>query len=298
VSKTRVIVAALLIAVTASLTGCEGILYSTYHDQEREGGVTPTAAETTIESVDGITNADYSTFLWASDGEGGLFASEGMNVILNVTVDPEWSIADPELFLGFLAQTAWSVNENYPDGEVIIALNGGISQLFDWDPVGAEVFDNPSLFGTSGYVMYDGVEDAVGTGMPIAVYASQYGETFGRWPGQAVDAPAGMLVNEPPVVDTVPAIANPILYEIAMGGECYRVLFDRGVGDAGTFPGDVTVDLLTTEAALIETVVAPEGENNADFCFDPGTRPQTVGAILTTEDVAGFEPVSAMIDFP
>ena len=297
-SKSRVLLAAVLIAGLATLTGCEGILYSTYHEQERDGGVTPAAAEELLLSVDGISAADYSTFLWESDGEGGLFASEGMDVILNVTIDPEWSIADPTDFLAFLAATAWSVNDHYPDAEVIIAVNGGISATFDWGPVAGEVFGTDTLYGTSSYVEYSGVVDAVGSGTPIAVYASQYGTTFGRWPSEPVDAPSGMLVNEPPVVETVPAIANPILYEIAMGGECYRVLFDRGIGDAGTFAGTVTVDLLTVGGDLIETVAVDDPESNADFCFAPGTRPATVGAVVTTEEQDGFEPVSAFVDFP
>ena len=98
-SKSRVLLAVALIAGLTTLTGCEGILYTTYHDQERDGGVTPEAAEALLEEVEGIAEADYSTFLWESDGEGGLFASEGMNVILNVTVDPEWSIDEPAEFL-------------------------------------------------------------------------------------------------------------------------------------------------------------------------------------------------------
>jgi hypothetical protein len=294
VSITRTALAALLVMGALSLTGCEGILYTTYHDQERDGGVTPEEAEQLVLSIEGITEADYSTDLWDSPGEGGLFASEGMNVILAVTVDPEWSIADPEAFLGFLAATAWSVNEHYPDGQVIIAVTGGVDRVFDWAGTAAAVFDDESITYVR-FTGYSGVAEAVGEGTPIALSTAKYGERFGRWPSDPVEVPSGMLVNEPPAVTVVPAIEKLVFVELAdpqpNGDECYHVSFRRALGGAGEYEGTVSVTLLADDGAEIDTaqIVAPD--IFTQFCFAEGELPEDAALTFRSETVDGFSDV-------
>lgn len=286
--------AAVSVVALLALTACG----STYTDVQRDGGVTPAQAEQVLMSIEGVSAAHYSTFEWYSDGEGGAFSSEGMDVILTIEVDAEHSIADPTEFLTFLAETVWSVNDHYPAGAVIIALTGGVSARFDWVPVAAEVFDNPDI-SYLGYIEHSGVREAVGAGVPIALSSSQYGARFGQWPSEPVPIPVGLLRDEPVAVQSVAAIGDVKMYEYSSTFVCQRVLFTRNLGDPGLYPGVVTVEYFGGGGASIGTVSVafdaldyePESDV-ADWCNDD--RP--VRATLTTESVDGFDDVTIDVE--
>lgn len=286
-SKLRIVTCAVF--ALALLAGCS----STYTDHERDGGITPEAAEQALEAIDGITSARYSTEEWYSPGEGGLFSSEGMDIYLEVTIDDEHSIADPEQFLDYLARTAWSVNDHYPKGHVLLVITGGIAHYYDWLPV------VNAVFGTDLTYLSDYSGSAYGRDwgereVPISVAAQTYGDRFGTWPSEEVDIPTGLLLDEPPVFPVVAALTDiSFRTQTPQPSEedCYTVHFVRGVGYDGPYVEPVQVELLSSSGAVIETHEIDGNYSYTSFCFDDGERPSGAQLHITAEELEWYSGI-------
>lgn len=276
-----------------TLTGCDA-LHHEYVDVQRDGGTTPAAAEEAIESIDGVTSAAYATVETYSPGEGGMFSSEGMSVVLAVTIDPEHSIADPQEFLDFLGATAWSVNDRYPDGQVVIALTGGIDRNFDWAPIASAAFgeDYSSVDHAFDLDDYSLLKDAE----IIAISTETYGERFGRWPSDAVDTPDGLLLDQPPVLVDVPAILEPEFYNYAASSTdlCTRVEFERAIGGVARYDGVVTTTIYSASGSILASGDQVGDGAFTSYCFG-AERPDGIYATVETAPADGFIAVSETI---
>lgn len=275
--KTLLLVVALVAILT--LGGCN-VLRTTYTDHERDGGITPAQAEEQLLAIEGVTSADYRTEEYYSPGEGGLFSSEGMDIYLEVTIDPEYSIADPEEFYGFLAPLAWSVNDHYPQGSVTVSIEGGIDRGYEWGPAVVDVL------GLDEDAHYYPIRSD-----DISWHTRAFGEAFGRWPGERVETPTGLLLDKPPIVETAPAIADAriVLESGPDGTPCYVVSFERLDGDYGSYDGGVDVRLLDDTGVEVDAIVASPDLDRVEFCYSEAESPSDPSATLTAEPTLGFE---------
>jgi len=291
----RLALPVLAASVVLLLTACNPFT-NPYEDHQRDGGITPDQAEEALLSIEGVSDADYGTYEWYNPGEGGMFSSSGMDVVLNITIDPEYSIADHEAFLEYAAATAWSVNDHYPKGSVVIQLVGGEDLNYDWEPVAADVFPGVRGFTDAASMGWD-EEDAewyIG-GRVLSVSAATYGERFGEWPGDEVDAPSGLLANVPVTAIVLPAITD--LRLIVDAESCYFLSYERS-GETASYSGDVTVTLRDSAGAELQTEVVTDQGIFARFCFDEGDLPEGATADVSTgpDDAHEFLPVTETVD--
>ena len=286
----------ILTAVAASLllvvlTACNPFT-DPYEDHQRDGGIAPAQAEKALLSIEGISDAEYGTYSWYSPGEGGLFSSSGMDVVLTVTVDPEYSIADEAAFFEYLAATAWSVNDHYPKGTVVIQLIGGEDVNFDWLSVAQEVFPDLKNFSSASSAGYDD-EDAewYRNGRVLGVSANAYGERFGRWPTDEVDPPRGLLDHAP-----VTPILEPAIYDLHLtitdededGESCYHLSFQRS-GQSEVYAGEVTTVLRSASGAELQTEVTSTHASYEFFCFDADALPKDATVDVSTGEYEEHE---------
>jgi len=295
--KKLLAVTALTTVIITLLSGC--VLSSKYEDIKREGGTTAEAVEETLESIDGITEAQYLSYEYYNPGEGGLFSSEGMNIFLTVTIDPNYSIDDPEEFLDYMVKMAWSVNEHYPAGNVVIRYTGGIDYNYDWTPVyqnlyGSEARETDFYYGSND-------SEPAATLLPadkeISVYTSWAGKLYGQWPLQEqVPVPDNLISHSPPHIADVPAIEDAYIREYKTADqeqECYWVRYDRGItGENVEYDGEVTITLYVNDK--LNTTESRSGSNGeVDFCWAPGQRPASdkVSATIESSPIEGFTVV-------
>ena len=277
------------VAAVLLLAGCS----TTYTDHQREGGITPTAAEQALLAIDGVESARYDTVEYYNPGEGGLFSSEGMDIYLEVAIDPEHSIADPVEFLDYLARVAWSVNDHYPQGAVTLVITGGLAHYYDWLPIVNEVFhqnlDRVSDFSYSGYNRVWGDRE-----IPIAMGASIYGDLYGRWPSEEVAAPSGLLIAEPPEFPVVDALTDLTLSEYSneyRKEDCYFLSFVRTPGYEGAYPGVVQTELRSRAGAVLQQVDLDSTDRSEFYCFDEGERPSGASVHILAEGSEWYSEV-------
>ena len=287
--------AVLAAVLLVSLTACNPFT-DPYHEEIREGGVTARSAEQLVASIEGVTAVRFESVEWYSPGEGGMFSSAGVSPVLSVTIDPQWSIADPQGLLEFLAATAWSVNDRFPKGQVVLALTGGVDQVFDWQAVVREVFGNDSV--VIGSLQSD-VEAAIPeSAQPMAINTDAYGERFGRWPSEPVAVPDGLLVNEPPTITIVPAISDPGMHEFELAlsdPDCLWVEFTRGRGGLGQYSGEVQAQIVDGSGTDVATIVVDPFDEHDRVCFPEGERPANTRVTLTTTPAEGFTDVTVTV---
>jgi hypothetical protein len=293
---------AVVSAVAASIVlvvvaGC-GVLSDPYTDQQRTGGVSPGTAEEAILEIEGVSDAEYGTYEWYSPGEGGLFSSAGMDVVLTVTIDPDYSVGDHDALLEYLAATAWSVNDHYPKGTVTIQLVGGEDPNFDWLSVAREQFDGLNDFWRARSAPYRDLPEWDRGGTYITIGAELYGQRFGRWPSDAVDAPEGMLANTPFEPIVLPAITDLTLVTADVGEQhCYRLDFVRS-GTSAIYGGNVTTTLISAEGDELETKVGESNQPREYFCFEPGEFPEGARVHVVSGEYAGYDfaPVDETVE--
>jgi hypothetical protein len=280
----------------AALAGCT----SPYHEEKRDGGVTPTVAEGLLLGIEGVSAANYETVSWYSPGEGGAFSASGMAIVFSVTVDPEHSVADPEGWLRFLAATAWSVNDHLPRGDVVIALTGGKDVFFDWTAVASEVLDVDERSIDATFLQHE-VEDAISVGaVPIVVDASAYGAVFGRWPSEPVSVPAGLLANEPPAKTTRQPITDLVLTEWSSDGDpplpdCLGLTYMRQESGLGRYDGEVVVTVHSEDGTPGKVDTGDGDARRADFCYAEGRRPANAYVTVEAQPAGGFEEFTTTV---
>jgi hypothetical protein len=125
----KILVSTVAFVAVLTLSSCSSDLYVNH---KATGGITVAQAEAKLRSLPHITSAAYNMESWDDNGEGGLGATSGMNIIVNITVDPAYHISDPTAFLSFVSKTIWAANDKYPKGSVLLEVNGGLSPNYDW----------------------------------------------------------------------------------------------------------------------------------------------------------------------
>jgi hypothetical protein len=235
--------ATLATAVIVALAGC-GILSGSYENQKRDGGVGAATTVSTIESVPGVLDARFTNVPWSNPGEGGLGASAGMDVLIEIDFEPDVSLADPAAALDALVEQAWATNADYPKGAVVIVFDGGVSANFDWDEVVEEQWGpDASLEGQARRHLEDADVDLAGRSL-AAVWADIVGKRLGSWPGEP-SADFTLDINEgaaAPVL--VPALERVSLHIAgAQPVDCWRIRVDRNSDAVGEYEGRIGIEL-------------------------------------------------------
>jgi hypothetical protein len=297
---------AAVLALLAGLTGCA--LQDRYTNQPSDGGAPSADVGAALEAVPGVEHADAYTVPWYNPGEGGLFSSTGVDLLLWVAVDREHHIVDRDAFLRTTAQAAWSINDGYsPDGDVVLIIRRGADINEDWDA------DARALLGDRVAVTWGPDTDYVFSGYEveppvteedIVISASDgaYAETFGAWPAAPVEVPNTLLAEGPPEAVDPAAIRGVRVSGYTMNEErCATVSFARGVGPAGEpYTGDVTATLYL-DGEEFDTGVAKGsvdderfgGELHVRFCDNalPRIGEPGLGAHVMAPAAPGFRGV-------
>ena len=230
-------------AVIVALAGC-GSLSGSYENQKRDGGVGAATTVETIESVPGVLDARFSTVPWYNPGEGGLFSSEGMDVLVEVDFEPDVSLADPAAALDALVEQAWATNADYPKGAVVIVFDGGVSANFDWEEVVDDQWGPDASLDSQTRRHLEDVDIDL-TGRSVAsVWADAVGKRLGSWPGE----PSADFTLE-----TAEGAAAPVLVPALEGVslrigstqpvDCWLINVDRNGDAVGEFTGRVDIEL-------------------------------------------------------
>jgi len=288
--------AAALLAATL-LVACDG-----YQNHPSDGGQRPAEVGAALEAVPGIVSADAYSFPWYNPGEGGLFSSRGVDLLLWVAVDPEKHIADGEEFLRTVAAAAWSINDGYsPDGDVVLLIRGGLDIDYDWDAAAATVFGEGQAVRNPEVATYhiDQDLDITDRDVVIGFADGMYQRAFGDWPAAPPDVPSGLIADGAPAPVDPPAAAWFRVRTETVGDTCVRVSFERAVNDDGEmYHGDVTVTVMYNGAELA-TEVAPGsaddefgGDQSVQFCEGSWIRPaRDYSAHVVAPAAPGFRGV-------
>jgi len=293
-------VAAVLLA--GSLSGC---LADGYTNHPSDGGRPSGDVAAAVEALPGVANVDAYTVPWYSPGEGGLFSSRGMDLVLWVTIDPEWHIVDGAEFLRQVGSAAWSINDGYsPDGDVNLIVRRGVHANHDWAADAAAVFGEGTRVTRDpgiAFMYYENEpsvreEDAV-----LSIAATAYEKAFGAWPAAPDVLDAELLAEGAPELEDPYAVGAFHTSGVVGGGDnCVNVSFSRAVGlDGEPYRGDVTVTLFVGSSKYGEQVARGStsdengGESGVAFCGDdaPTNRIGDVSSNVFAPAAPGFREV-------
>lgn len=302
----RRLFATLAVAAVAALalSGCG--LTDLYEDVERDGGQLPADAIAAIEAIDGVSDATFETQSWYNPGEGGLFSSSGMNIVLEIEFEPDVHIDDHASFVGYTTALLWSINDKWPKGSAKIVLDGGVSPNFEWAPATQAALGVAAV--QAGERTENGTDEPIDytDRSAIVVGAQLLGESLGPWPGPAPNAPGGLLAAGAPEVVTPPAITGLVAFARERPGrgsessgfteQCWTVQYTlTTTTGGGTYAGDVVVVLMGA-AGEIDRM---EGDSySADFCYAEDDLPDELRSgdgiraevtALASEGFAGVE---------
>jgi hypothetical protein len=270
----KILVSTVAFVAVLTLSSCSSDLYVNH---KATGGITVAQAEAKLRSLPHITSAAYNMESWDDNGEGGLGATSGMNIIVNITVDPAYHISDPTAFLSFVSKTIWAANDKYPKGSVLLEVNGGLSPNYDWSDA------YKTVLGIK-YDRFDSQnEDALWEGkfpsIPTASTAfvlddSVFSKAFGKWPYKSeITVPEGIIVPGAPVEIVLPALLSPkVQKDSTSNPECYIVTITRNFSGTGNnevyYGGAVTVTFTVGGTALktksLTAIASDESRNEAD----------------------------------
>lgn len=298
----RLAASVLLVALAASLTGC---LRDGYENHPKDGGATSAEVSAALESVPGIVNADAYSVPWDQPGEGGLFSSAGLDLMVWVTIDPEMHIADSAEFLRSVAQAAWSINDGYsPDGNVNLVIRRGLDRDHDWGADALEVFGGTVVLRRDpniAFLYYGDAPELTGEDVLLSIPDGVYQKAFGDWPAAPAAVDASVLASGAPEAIDPPAVADVYTSGVTTGSEkCVTVSFHRGVDDAGEpYRGDVTVTMSVggreygTLVARGSAADETGGESGVRFCGDdaPVNRLASVSSRIVAPAEPGFQAV-------
>lgn len=303
--KTQKVIAVTLAAATLlSLAAC-----SPYRDIKRTGGISEAQVEQVSKAPKGIEKIDFYTKSWYQPGEGDLFSSRGMDIHMDIVVKEGYSIKDTEQFLRWAAQSAWSVNSKYPKGKVVITIQNGISNNYDWHKEVKEIFNVNDY---SDYPSDDQSSDLDKSDKPlrsvISLPAGAYGQTFGRWPGKQPEFNNGIISLGVPKKIRPYAIDNLETRTYSINtNKCYVASADRNNGDTGSpYSGDVTIEMFYDGKSIdkkVSTYDFAAGSSyknyvNLSHCAgDKGLDTSRIKFKFSTEDTGYFEPVNKTVVF-
>ena len=283
-------VAALLLA--GSLSGC---LSDGYTNRPSDGGQSAEELTAALEAVPGIIEADAYTVPWYNPGEGGLFSSRGMDLLLWVTIDPEMHIVDTTEFLRQLGRMAWSLNDGYsPDGSVTLIIRRGADTEHDWTP------DIEAVFGTNStvarhtspsYELPDGVTELGLDDVLLTLPDDVYERAFGPWPAEPAGSDVALLAAGAPVLLDPPGVRQFRTFFRYGEPSCFEVTFIREVGrEHRKYASPVTLTLVADGEELATQVAGPHAEQ-VDFCDALLHHEQELSVNVSAPEEPGFLPV-------
>lgn len=301
----RVLAITLAAATLISLAAC-----SPYKDIKRSGGITEAQVEQIDTEANGIEEINFYNKPWYHPGEGELFSSRGMNIRLNIKIKDGYRIDYPEEFLKWAAGSAWSVNSKYPKGNVIISIENGISNNYDWHKEVREVFKTDDYSDSDADAYSSDLDKADKKPKSvISLSASNYGEIFGRWPGKPAPFKKGMISQGEPEKMLPKSIDYfRTSYFTVNKDNCYVASANRNKDDNGNiYSGKVTIDMFY-KGKILDTQVssydssesASSYKNYVNFKHCSGDEALLVSQIkfkFTTENKENFEQVSRTIPF-
>jgi len=253
--------------------------------------------------VPGIDGADAYSVPWYNPGEGGLFSSRGLDLMLWVSISPEVHIADGEQFLRAMAAAAWSINDGYsPDGSVVLIVRRGLDRHVDWMPAARAVFgDEVSVSDDVRASLSDTEVPLTDEDVVLSIRDDLYREVFGEWPAAPGEVPDALFAEGPPATVLPPAVSDFRTAIISGGGTCLVLSFTRGV-DARQEPyrADVAVTLMhggtpeSTVLALGSADDAAGGDTAARFCGDDTLADDDVTFHVVAPAAPGFLAVDRL----
>ena len=255
------------------LTSCSG----TYTDYKRDGGQTVAQAEDAIKRIPGVTSANFTTASWYSPGEGGFLSDRGMNLILDITVQPDYHIVNPEAFLDMAVREAWSVNDKYPKGTVKILIQGGVDNNYDWSKETIELFN--TVYSTKDYNnVYQKFPTYALNKSIIIIPTANVAKALGSWPSEPYKAPSAITAAGAPQVLKPVGIVNADFSWVEAGEYCYNFHADRNKSSDGTYYDGVVTGNLIIDGEVIRTETEAPVKVNQDFsglnfCYQNKSQP-------------------------
>ncbi len=297
--RARLLVASVsALLLIAGLTAC-----TTYRNSPSDGGRTSDEVAAALEAVPGIDNANAYTKPWYSPGEGGLFSSTGIDLVLWVTIDAEMHIADGEQFLREVGRAAWSINDGRsPQGNVTLVVTRGVDSGYDWVPDAVAVFGEGARVTTQASTAFMSYDDEPELGLEETVVSlphTAYEAAFGAWPAEPGEVASGIFAAGAPAFIEPEAVQR--FQPRPSYGEhpCVYVSFTRNLDrDGRPYAGPVTVTLLIdgrefgTEVAAGVPGDDEGGVTYVKFCDDRLITPEAEFTVnVSAPESPGFQGV-------
>ncbi|MCL2466293.1 MAG: hypothetical protein FWF02_09690 [Micrococcales bacterium] len=246
--STRVWAVLATVATVVALAGC-GMLDEPYREVHREGGITSEQAEQMVEAVPGVTEAEFTAAAW--DDRSRFSEVEGMDLVLEVTFDPDYHLSDLDTALDQLVAVAWSANVHSPKGYVIIVFDGGVSPNTTWAPVAQRLYGNgEDLFAVNpvqmSYYTDTSFDFSGSSGVRIR---ANLDDRYGRWPGNPPTTLELGLVEGPPETVILPAFVDAEVHGLDTDSGCWTASVTMHERYDGTARAEIMVDgtLFATE---------------------------------------------------
>jgi len=286
-------VTGLAIVAVLLLTSCSSL----YKPESNHGrGQDYSEAEASIETIEGVEDAAFTVDEWYNHGEGGMFASGGLDFYLRVTITDGYRVADHDNFLKLLAETAWSVNNNSPKGSITLEVLGGVDENYSWAEAAKSVYGKVTVRYPYAYINKN----------MISVSHEVYKKIYGDWPINPTKIDAAGLIEkgELKTVDAVPISEIDFRWHQNIPIYCITVSAERFTLENGEFyTGDITAKFYKKGShAIVATVVDAyeplddEGEPDDNalhsyFLYEVGekkTDDKDYTVVLTFEAQEGF----------
>ena len=294
----RLAAAVLIGALAAGLAGC-GVLYGTYTNYEREGGIPAGEAVAALEAVPGVDAARFTTVPWSAPGEGGLGADAGMDLVLEVAFDPDLHLADPAAALDALVGLAWSINADYPKGRVHLALQGGVAANHDWTPLLAERFESARSIATpeppeglGPATLVDWSRSSV-----LLIGVRSVADRLGAWPADPPERLDLVLAEGPPEIVLGAALTSASLSWFATltrDERCWIAYAGRADGPDGEYAGPVRVVITGPEGAVLVDETSESSLVSIRRCDipEPADASRWTATFTTDGDGVWFAPTT------
>jgi len=245
------------------------------------GGAGQTASELTknIESVDGVSNAEFEYDPWSY---GTLVVTDGMNYKVSVDIEDGYVISKPKDFLRYTLQEAWSANENSPKGTVHIDFQGGVSSHFLWRDELTELF---------------GEDEWTSGSSSVTVSDEGMKKQFGSWPGTVEALPQGVVKRgEVPVVLPLP-LSEIHLGAAEINGERHVINFGASAMDndkGELYSGDIKLTIYDRSKVFTEATIQGSESIIEHFDYSTTTAPRlkSLSYKLEFEPQDGFDTTS------
>ena len=263
-------VTGLAIVAVLLLTSCSSL----YKPESNHGrGQDYSEAEASIETIEGVEDAAFTVDEWYNHGEGGMFASGGLDFYLRVTITDGYRVADHDKFLKLLTETAWSVNNNSPKGSITLEVLGGVDENYSWAEAAKSVYGKVTVRYPYAYINKNA----------ISVNYEVYKKIYGDWPINPTQVDTAGLIEKGDLktVDAVPI--NEIDFRWYQGVPIYYITVSADrytLANGEIYTGDITAKYYKKGS---DTVAATVVDSYEPFDEDGEPDPNALGAHFSYE---------------